>query len=190
MRLAFPVLAAALAFPVSIAWTQDRGAGDAAAFRAQFEIVRRELAAHGTITEYAPNMSGEIVSRRVTLQAGREACEWVLAIDDVTLKRRVSAPLYKSTQTLPLAEIDPGSLKAHPIRERQWCCARSADVAFAAAGGRQPFRTQAGDPGTSPSAFGSRSAMPGLRPGPPRRSARRCAIAGGPAPERIRLAAA
>jgi len=145
MRCLLPVVFAALAKSTSYAAAQDRSAGDATAIREQFEIVRGALAAHGAITEYAPKLNGEIVSRRATLKAGRAACEWVLAIEAITLKRRVSAPVYRSTQTLPLAEIDPSSLKAHPIRERRWCCARSAEVEFAAPGGRQPFRTQAGE---------------------------------------------
>jgi len=120
-------------------------AGEAAALRGQIEIVRRELKAFGSVTEYAPNVSGEIVSRGVALETGRDACEWVFAIDDVTIKRRVSAPLYRSKQTVPLAAIDPDSIKAHPIRERQWCCARSAEVEFAASGDRQPFMTRSGE---------------------------------------------
>ncbi len=146
MSRCHPLLAAALSIlAVPAAQAQQRGTDEAATLRAQFEIVRRELAAFGTITEYAPNVSGEIVSRRVALAAGRGECEWTLLIDDVTIKRRVSAPHYRSTQTVPLAAIDPGSVEAHPIRERQWCCARSAEVAFAAIGDQQPFLTRAGD---------------------------------------------
>lgn len=144
MRLFRECLPAVLALAVPPAGAQQRGADDDAAIRARFEIMRRELAAHGTITEYAPNASGEIVSRRIALRQGRDACEWVLAIESKTILRRVSAPLYRSSQTVPLAAIEPGTVTAHPLRERQWCCARSAEVEFAATGGRQAFRTRAG----------------------------------------------
>lgn len=143
MRLLRSLFSAVFA-TTAAAQTVQHGVDEDAAIRAQFEIVRRELAAHGTVTEYAPNASGEIVSRRIALRAGRDPCEWVLAIEEVTIKRRVSAPIYRSKQTVPLGVIEPESIKGHPMRERQWCCARSAEVEFAASAD-QPFRTEAGE---------------------------------------------
>lgn len=139
------VVAALAAAAATRAVAETLPADESAALRSQIEIVQRELKAFGTVTEYAPNVSGEIVSRRVALETGRDGCEWVLVIDDVTIKRRVSAPLYRSTQTVPLAAIDPASVKAHPVRERQWCCARSAEVEFAATGDQQPFMTRSSE---------------------------------------------
>jgi hypothetical protein len=140
------LVAATMAGAASPAPAQERHRHRAAPeTEAQFEIVRRAFAAHGTVVDTAPDINGERTTRVGSLLRGRDECQWIVATDAHVTQRRVSAERYRYTVVIELGALDAGRVAAHPVRDWQWCCRRSAEVSFADAEGKQSILTRHGE---------------------------------------------
>lgn len=110
-----------------------------------FEVVRRAYAEHGAIVDTAPDIHGERTTRQGALLRGRDACEWIVATDAHVTLRGVSPERYRYTLTIDLRALDPARIEPRPLRDWQWCCRRSAEVAIFDADGRQSMVTRFGE---------------------------------------------